>query len=331
VAWVPKLLTIEAMHFLTEYDYDKETMLGVMQKARALRNSRRTHSPADAMVNDLAGQSWGLLFFKASTRTRVSFEVGIRELGGHAVVLNQSSTQLSRGETPEDTARVLSRYLHGLIIRCHEHSLLEAFAQAGSIPIVNALSDDLHPCQSYADLLTMAGILNPGDNSGDFEVLKGRKLVFFGDTDCNVARSLVLAGSRFGMEVVLSGPDKYNPSASLADYRDEGKPVRFSFEADPHKAVKGADFVYTDVWVSMGKEEEKAARLEEFRPWQINRSLLEKAAPKVRVLHCLPAHPGEEITGDVFQQHADILWDQAENRLHLQKALLLHLNALKST
>jgi ornithine carbamoyltransferase len=307
-------------HFLKETDFTAAETAEVFVRAARMKSGRGTESPA------LARQSWGLLFFKKSTRTRVSFQVGVHELGGQPVMLNADDMQISRGETVADTARVLSRYLHGMVIRCHEHSLLEEFAASGSMPVVNALSDFLHPCQFLTDMFTLAERLAPGRPEAYLDSLRGRKVAFLGDTSCNMANSFVLGGAAFGLEVALAGPAGYEPGEQVrAQLKKDGLAPTFSFSVDPAAAVKGADMVYTDVWVSMGMEAEKAERLRTMQPYQVNQKLMSLAKPSAWFMHCLPAHPGEEVSADVLQGPRSIVFDQAENRLHVQKAVLAHL------
>ncbi len=306
-------------HFLQETEFSRREVAAIFSRASQLKRERRRTA-----FRPLEGQSWGLLFFKNSTRTRISFDVGVHELGGHPLLLDASKTQLSRGESPADTARVLSRYLDGLIVRCHEHALLETFAREGSIPVVNALSDLLHPCQVYTDAFTMAEALLPGETSGEALLgsLAGRKLAFLGDSSCNMANSLLLVGAHLGFEVVVSGPADYAPSPECrALHAAEGFAAP-QFTTDPREAVDGADFVYTDVWVSMGAEDGAEARRGAMQPYQVTPDLMGLAAPGARFLHCLPAHPGEEVASEVLASPASIIFDQAENRLHVQKAIL---------
>ena len=270
--------------------------------------------------DDLAGKSIGMIFEKPSTRTRISFEVAINELGGHAVILNASELQLGRGETVEDTARVLSRYLHAVVVRTFAQSRLETLASAGSIPIINALSDFTHPCQALADLQTIR------EHRG---TLAGLKLAYFGDGN-NVAHSLLKAGAMAGMHVAVASPAGYEPIPQVVDTAREiaastGGSVTVT--ADPIEAATDADALYTDVWASMGQEGEASARMMLFRPFQLNSHVLETARPDALVLHCLPAHRGEEISADVIDGPNSVVFDQAENRLHSQKALLLFLLA----
>lgn len=272
----------------------------------------------------LGGQSWGLIFFKKSTRTRLSFEAGVYELGGHPMMINAADLQLSRGETVEDTARIMGRFLHGLVIRAYEQEVVEKFAQYSGLPVVNALTDLLHPCQSYTDMFTMAEVFSNGDP--DWESLKGKKFAFFGDTACNMAYSLALAGGLFGVEVVLCGPKKFAPAPELDKlYKDAKLAKNYRFTTDPADAAKNADVLYTDVWVSMGKEEEKAERLATLAPYQVNEKLFKLASKDAIFMHCLPAHSGEEVSEGVLRGKRSVIFDQAENRLHVQKAIISYI------
>ena len=260
----------------------------------------------------LAGECWGLLFSKSSTRTRVSFEVGIRELGGEALFLSSSEIQLGRGEPIEDTARVLGRMIHGAVIRTFKQSDIETFAALSGIPTINALTDEEHPCQILADLLTIEELRGS---------LDGLKVAFIGDADCNMGHSWIWAAARLGFELRLACPQLYRPPAELiASAEAAGGAVTIT--NDPEEAALGADILYTDVWVSMGKEEEAEYRAAQFARYQINDSVVAAAAPKAHVLHCLPAYRGKEITAEVFERHADAIFQQAENRLHAQKAVM---------
>lgn len=307
-------------HFLTTTDFDKAGIGEILELAAQLKAERGSPSA----LRPLQGQSWGMLFYKNSTRTRISFEVGLSELGAHPVILDATSMQLSRGESIADTARVLSRYLHGLIIRCYDHELLEGFAREGSIPIVNALSDDLHPCQIYADLFTLAE--RWGKRGSLLSALQGRRIVFMGDTACNMANSWLLGGASAGMHVTLCGPQAYAPGKVIVDeMAARGWQGSYNFTTDAEAAVKGADVVYTDVWVSMGDEAEADTRRELFVPYQVTEQLMSLAAKDALFMHCLPAHPGEEVTQAVIDAPQSVIYDQAENRLHAQKAVLAKL------
>lgn len=305
-------------HFLKETDFDLSAV------SRVLKNAQQFKADRKATPLALDKESWGMLFYKNSTRTRVSFDVGINELGGHAVGLDASQMQLSRGESIADTAQVLSRYLYGLIIRCYEHSVLEEFAAKGSIPIVNALSDFLHPCQIYADIFTLA---ERWANGGDLlESVKGKKLAFLGDSACNMANSWLLGGAHVGMDITVSGPESFAPKAAIREQlKADGYSDAVNFTTNPIEAVKGADVIYTDVWVSMGDEAEEANRIAEMKPYSVTSELMKAAKPDTLFMHCLPAHPGLEVSQEVLDSSQSIVFDQAENRLHAQKAILAEL------
>ncbi len=309
-------------HFLKETDFKAHELPGLFALAQSLKQGRGRHSPTP-----LAGQTWALLFSKSSTRTRVSFEVGIHELGGNPLFLNRNDIQLGRGESIEDTAKVLSRFVHGLIVRTFDHSDVERLSTAGSIPVINALTDFLHPCQIYADALTLAERWagQGGDLVGS---LKGRKIAFLGDTACNMAYSWVLGANLFGMKIALSGPKEFAPSAEFdAFLAKEGYAGGYQFTTDPFEAVKDADVVYTDVWVSMGKEEETKERIRVMSPYAVTAKLFAAAKKDAFFMHCLPAHPGEEVEQAVLDNPRSIIFDEAENRLHMQKAIMASLVA----
>lgn len=311
-------------HFLTENDFDRNEIIEVFEQASLFKKNR-----AERPSSDLSGQSWGLLFYKNSTRTRVSFEVGIRELGANPLVIDQSSTQIGRGESIGDTARVLSRYLDGLVIRTHEHEIIDEFAKHSSIPVVNALTDFLHPCQIYADCMTI--LEKKGGGTNPFAGLQGKKLAFFGDTSCNMANSWILAGALFGMKVHLAGPAQFQPGPQIQEFCIEnGLPEDWYFTADPMEAASGADVIYTDVWVSMGCEDQEQDRLQSMAPYRVNSEVLAKAKNDCLFMHCMPAHPGEEVTQEVLDSSHAVLLDQAENRLHMQKAILRSLFFLRN-
>jgi ornithine carbamoyltransferase len=257
----------------------------------------------------LAGQTWALIFTKSSTRTRVSFEVGIRELGGQVLFLSANDIQLGRGEPIKDTARVLGRMIHGAVIRTFAQGDVEEFAGFSKIPTINALTDDEHPCQILADIFTFKEKHGP---------IVGKVVTFIGDGACNVPRSWIWAAAKLGFELRIAAPKKFQPPAELLK-RAGGK---ISCTDDIEKAAKGADLLYTDVWVSMGKEAESAARLKALQGYQINLALVKLANPGALVMHCLPAYRGKEIDEETFEAHADTIFAQAENRLHVQKAIL---------
>ncbi len=291
------LLSIKA---LTEQEITDIVELGA-----ALRKNRA------ASPQVLNGQCWALIFNKSSTRTRVSFEVGIRELGGSVMFLSGADTQLGRGEPVRDTARVLGRMVHGAVIRTYAQADVEEFASFSGLPTINALTDEEHPCQILADLQLMQ------EQLGGW---KGRRVCFLGDGDCNVARSWMWAASRLGFELNIGAPKSFQPPGDFVERLGTGQ---VKFIDDPQKAVAGADVVYTDVWVSMGKEEESIKRLQILKPYQINTALMAHAAKHAIVMHCLPAYRGKEITDEVLEKHADIIFQEAENRLHAQKAVIV--------
>ncbi len=260
----------------------------------------------------LAGKSIGLIFAKASTRTRVSFEVGVTELGGHAVYLEQGHTQMGRGETIHDTAKVLERYLHGIVIRTYAQSDVDGLAANSKYPVINALTDEYHPCQALTDLFTMYEY-----SAGK---LAGLKFAYLGDGASNMANSLMLASKLAGIHMVIAAPEKFAPSASILNLQHGPGTTTWTTSVDD--ALKDADFIYTDVWVSMGFEDEAKERMKILAPYQLNMTNLRKAKPDAKVLHCLPAHRGEEITDDVMDSPNSIVFDQAENRLHVQKAIM---------
>ncbi len=304
-------------HFLKETDLRHPAMAEVFALARELKQKRGRHTPPV-----LAGQTWAMIFSKSSTRTRVSFEVGIHELGGNPLFLNRNDIQLGRGESIEDTAKVLSRFVHGLIVRTYDHSDVERLSAAGTIPVINALTDYLHPCQIYTDAFTAAERwASPG---GDLLAsLKGRKIAFLGDTACNMANSWILGANLFGMTISLAGPVGFEPGKEIqAELAREGWAGRYHFTNDPYEAVAGADIVYTDVWVSMGKEEETKERIRLMSPYAVTGKLFAAAKPDALFMHCLPAHAGEEVMQEVLDNPRSIIFDQAENRLHMQKAIM---------
>jgi ornithine carbamoyltransferase len=266
----------------------------------------------------LQGKTLGLLFQKPSTRTRVSFEAGMNQLGGHALVLPMADIQLSRGESVSDTARVLSRYLDGIVIRTYDHATVEEWAREAAMPVINGLTDLSHPCQALSDLLTIK------EKKGR---VKGIKIAYVGDGN-NVANSLIEAAAKMGMTIALGCPSGYQPDQHVIDRaRVEAASTGAVIELgqDPYVAVKDADVIYADVWISMGREREQARRLKVLAPYQVNSRLVAKAKPDAIVMHCLPAHRGEEITAEVLDGPQSVIIDQAENRLHMQKAILTKL------
>ena len=266
----------------------------------------------------LEGKTLGLLFQKPSTRTRVSFEAGMNQLGGHALVLPMADIQLSRGESVADTARVLSRYLDGIVIRTYDHATVEEWAREATMPVINGLTDLSHPCQALSDLLTIQ------EKKGR---LKAIKIAYVGDGN-NVANSLIEAAAKMGMTIALGCPSGYQPDQHVVDVArlEAGKTgAVIELGHDPHVAVKEADVIYADVWISMGREREQARRLKVLAPYQVNSRLVGKAKPDAIVMHCLPAHRGEEISAEVLDGPQSVIIDQAENRLHMQKAILTKL------
>ena len=297
-------------HLLSIESLSAPEILEILDLAKKLKASRGHGGGGTS--KPLAGECWGLLFAKSSTRTRVSFEVGIRELGGDALFLSSSEIQLGRGEPIEDTARVLGRMIHGAVIRTFKQSDIETFAALSGIPTINALTDEEHPCQILADLLTI------GELRGSLE---GLKIAFIGDADCNMGRSWIWAAARLGFELCLACPDLYRPPAELIA-RAEAAGGAVTITEDPEEAAHGADILYTDVWVSMGKEDEAEHRAAQFARYQINDHVVAAASSGVHVLHCLPAYRGKEITAEVFERHSGAIFQQAENRLHAQKAVM---------
>ena len=302
-------------HYLTVDDLRPRELGEVLDLSVRLKADRSLHADA------LTGRSVALIFEKPSTRTRVSFEVGVTELGGHAVVLSAAELQLGRGETIQDTGRVLSRYVHAIVLRTFEQERLELLSTTATVPIVNALSDFEHPCQALADLLTMRERLGE---------LSGRVLTYLGDGN-NVAHSLLLAGTKMGMVVRVSTPPGFEPIPQVVHRAEEiaaetGGAVEITH--DPQEAATGAHALYTDVWTSMGQDLEADERALVFPSYQLSQKLVDVADPDVVVLHCLPAHRGQEITDEVIDGPRSVVWDQAENRLHTQKALLLRLFGL---
>jgi ornithine carbamoyltransferase len=289
-------------HFLTGEELTSDELDGLLERAIELKRDRLASRA-------LEGRSVALIFDKPSTRTRLSFEVGVHELGGHPVLLREGEMQISRGESVRDTALVLSRFVHAVGIRTGPHAMVEELAASASVPVINMLTAEHHPCQALADLMTLR------ERFGD---LHGLRLVYVGDGN-NVAHSLMLLGAKAGMEVVVATPSELAPDARYAS--PNGGSVQITNDASA--AAEGADALYTDVWVSMSDDEAQAAsRRELLAPYRLDEALLARAADRAVVLHCLPAHPGEEITEDVLYGERSAVWDQAENRLHAQKALL---------
>jgi ornithine carbamoyltransferase len=299
-------------HYLSVDDLSTAELPQILELAAELKADPSGHTQA------LSGRSIALIFEKPSTRTRVSFEVGIAELGAQAVVLSSGELQLGRGETIQDTGRVLSRYVDAIVLRTFEQERLEVLSTTSTVPVVNALSDFEHPCQALADLLTIRE---------HHEDLSGRVLAYFGDGN-NVAHSLLLAGTKAGMTVRVATPPGFEPIPQVVHRAEEiaaetGGEVELTH--DPESAAIGAHVLYTDVWTSMGQDLETEERALVFPAYQLSQKLVDLADPEVVVLHCLPAHRGQEITDEVIDGPRSVVWDQAENRVHTQKALLLRL------
>jgi ornithine carbamoyltransferase len=292
-------------HFLSIKSQTAEQLTALLEASIQFKANR-----GQASEPLLGGQTLTPLFSKPSTRTRVSFEVGIRELGGSVIFLTQSDIQLGRGEPIIDTARVLGRMVHGAVIRTFAQSDVEEFAEYSQIPTINALTDEEHPCQILADLLTVL------EKRGRLDDLK---VCFIGDGSNNVAHSWIWAAERLGFELRIAAPENYRPQDSLLQKLTNQK---IFVTNDPVSGADQADVLYTDVWVSMGFEEQSARRLIELEAFQINGPLVARAAPNALVLHCLPAYRGKEITEETLEKHAETIFDQAENRLHVQKAIL---------
>lgn len=296
-------------HLLKLQDLNKSEILDLLNLADQLKYETK-HGIEHHL---LKGKTLGMIFQKSSTRTRVSFETGMYQLGGQALFLSNRDLQIGRGEPVQDTARVLSRYLDGIMIRTFEQKEIEDLAKYGSIPIINGLTDYCHPCQVLADLMTIR------EHKKSFD---GLKFCFIGDGN-NMANSLIIGAITMGMECAIACPDDYKPDAEIMKWASENG--KFTCSSNIIECAKDADVLYTDVWASMGQEQEKAEREKIFKDYQINNDVLAAAHNDAMVLHCLPAHRGEEITAEVFETHADEIFDEAENRLHAQKAVLVKL------
>lgn len=296
-------------HLLKLQDLDKEEILDILNLADQLKYEN--HNGIEHHI--LKGKTLGMIFQKSSTRTRVSFETGMYQLGGQALFLSNRDLQIGRGEPVQDTARVLSRYLDGIMIRTFEQKEVEDLAEYGSIPIINGLTDYCHPCQVLADLMTIREYKKSFD---------GLKFCFIGDGN-NMANSLIVGAITMGMECAIACPDEYKPDAKIMEWASTNG--KFTCSSNILECAKDADILYTDVWASMGQEEEKAQREKVFKDYQINDAVMNAAKDNAMVLHCLPAHREEEITAKVFEAHANEIFDEAENRLHAQKAVLVKL------
>ncbi len=298
--------------FLSISDWSVEDLEGIFNLTAELKQKQKEGTPHRL----LEGQTLGMIFEKSSTRTRISFEVGMYQLGGHALFLHSGNTQMGRGEPIKDTARVMARYCDGIMIRTFSHAVVEEFAQHSYVPIVNGLTDLCHPCQVMADLFTVI------EHKQDYRNLK---YCWIGDGN-NMANSWINAAATFGFELRVATPANYQPNAEvIAKARQAG--VKLLLTADPREAAAGADVLNTDVWASMGQEAEQQEREQAFKGFQINSDLLKLAAPEAVVMHCLPAHRDEEITDEVMEGPQSIIFDEAENRLHVQKAILATLMA----
>ena len=294
-------------HLLKLMDWSAEEITEVLDLADQLKFEKKN----GIEHHHLKGKSLGMIFSKSSTRTRVSFEVGMYDLGGQALFLSSRDLQIGRGEPVQDTARVLSRYLDGIMIRTFAQKEVEDLATYGSIPIINGLTDYCHPCQVLADLMTIR------EHKG---AIAGNKLCYIGDGN-NMTNSLIVGGIKMGMEVAVACPKGYEPNAELMAWAKENG--KFTCTESVLEAAAGADVLYTDVWASMGQEGEAEERKKVFKSYQINADVMKVANEKAMVLHCLPAHREEEITAEVFETHANEIFDEAENRLHAQKAVLV--------
>ena len=304
---------MEHKHLLTLQPYSSDEIKSLLTFAASIK------SEPEQYTNALTGKTLAMLFQKRSTRTRVSFEVGMLQLGGRPLFLSGDDLQLGRGETIADTARVLSRYVDGIMARVYGHDSIEELAANATVPVINGLSDWSHPCQILADYQTIQELYG--------EDLKGRKLVYVGDAN-NVYRSLVYGGIKLGVHVAMTAPAEFQPDPSFIEsVRDEAQRSgsRVDVYDDPREAVAGADVIYTDVWTSMGQEKEQEHRTKVFAPYQVNAKLMAEAGPQAKFMHCLPAHRGEEVTSEVADSPASVIFDQAENRLHAQKAILVRL------
>ena len=300
-------MTTKLQHLLSIEQLSRNEIETILRRTAELKANRGKIS-----AQPLAGQTWALIFSKPSTRTRVSFEVGIRELGGETIYLNAADAQLGRGELIKDTARVLARMIHGAVIRTYAQSDIEEFAEFSGVPTVNALTDDEHPCQILGDIFTIIEKRGAIDNM---------TVAYIGDGVSNTARSWLFAAGKLGFELRIASHKKYLSKKKLLE-RAGG---RATGTDDVAAAAKDADVLYTDIWVSMGKEAEEARREAELGPYWINESVVKLAKPDALVMHCLPAHRGQEIDEKTFESHAQTIFDQAENRLHVQKAILVEL------
>ncbi len=296
--------------FISIWDLDTQEIYEIFQLAEKLRDMINKKTP----YKPLEGKTLALIFEKPSTRTRVSFEVGAHQLGAYPIFLSSQDIHLGKSESLEDTARVLSRYVQAIVIRTYEQERVERLAVSADIPVINALSDLLHPCQAMGDYYTLWRKKKLNQNT---------KLAYVGDGN-NVCHSLILGAAKLGVKMAVATPEKYKPHPLILE-KIKGREEKIKITTNPEQVVEKADVIYTDVWVSMGKEKEREEREEIFKPYQVNRHLLSLAKPDAFVMHCLPAHRGKEITDEVLDGKNSIVWEQAENRLHIQKALLVKL------
>lgn len=304
-------VNLKGRHFLKLEDFTKEELVQILDTADFIKMRNKINVREEI----LKGKTLAMIFEKASTRTRVSFEVGMSQLGGSALHLSSRDIQIGRGETIADTARVLSRYVDGIMIRTYGQEIVEELAKYSSVPVINALTDEYHPCQIMADFQTIRE---------KFHKLKGLKLTYVGDA-ANVANSLLVGASIIGIDIAIAAPKGYQPSdeiLEIAKKRAEKSGSKITITEDINEAAKDADILYTDIWVSMGKEEESKKRFEDLKDYQVNQNVVDKASKDVIIMHCLPAHRGEEITDDVLEGNRSVVFDEAENRLHAQKAII---------
>lgn len=302
---------LKSKDLISIHDLSVGEVATILDVATKLKRKQKNGEPHEY----LRGKTLAMIFSKASTRTRVSFETGFHQLGGHPIYLNSSTSQVGRGEPVRDTARVLSRFVDGIMIRTFSHDSVLELAKYAHVPVINGLTDLLHPCQALTDIFTIQEYK---------EILKGRKLVYVGDGN-NMAHSLMFAAAKVGMNMVCASPKGYQPDPEILQQAQEDAKqtdCTITVEEDLFKAAKGADVLYTDVWTSMGEEAEKEVRQKALGAYQINQELLAVARPDAIVLHCLPAHRGEEITEEVIEGKQSAVFDQAENRLHVQKAIM---------
>ncbi|MCK9362814.1 MAG: ornithine carbamoyltransferase [Syntrophales bacterium] len=293
---------------ISGYDLEKNDYDAIFEGAGRLKKLLRAGKSAEP----LKGKTLGMIFDKSSTRTRISFEVGMYQLGGNALFLSGRDIQIGRGETIADTARIMSRYLDGVMIRTYSHQAVEEFARFATIPVINGLTDLLHPCQILTDLFTII------EKRGGYE---GLKIAYVGDGN-NIANSWIVAASKLPFRLDLACPDGYDPDPVILERAKAEAPLGVNLHREPALAVRNADVIYTDTWVSMGQEEQREEKIKKFHAFQVSQELVEKAGKDVIVMHCLPAHRGEEIAAEVIDGPRSVVFDEAENRLHVQKAIM---------